>query len=397
MKTIAKITLFTILILSGLPNGDRVVDAKPIPQPAPSPSVEQLPKLPSFMWTGTYMFSENRARIRVLTNGFERYGYIDRTGKMVIPPTYLFNSNFSQGLAAVQFDNQKYGFIDLAGKTVIPPQFDEAYSFTDGLAVVKVGDKMGAIDRQGKFIVQPIYKNTAWEYQDGLLAVEQNNLWGFVDTKGKMAIAPQFMMPKEGTIGTDVDIAKFFILRFSEGLAAASKDGITYGYIDKQGKMVIPFVFKYARAFSEGYGLVQLPDGKWVFLDRTGYPNIFLPRAKNLSIAEAALLSNFSEGLAGVKIGDKWGFINRTADEVIPRKFDNIYPFSEGLAGVQIGGKYGFIDRQGKQVIPPKFDRVFSFKNGFAPVTIGEHGTVNAKVGYIDKQGKLTISSPLER
>ncbi|EOA6136260.1 WG repeat-containing protein, partial [Campylobacter coli] len=32
--------------------------------------------------------------------------------------------------------------------------------------------------------------------------------------------------------------------------------------------------------------------------------------------------------------------------------------FSEGLAGVELNGKWGFIDKSGKIVIEPKFDDI---------------------------------------
>ncbi len=393
MNTINQIVRLTILLVSLIPV-DLVVGT-PLDRPNllnPDPISTTIPPL---LWTGTYIFSEGRGRIRILKNGFERYGYVDRTGKIVIAPKYLSIGNFAQGLAPVKFTNQKYGFIDRFGKIVIAAKYDFASGFVDGLATVEVSGKMGAIDRQGKLVIQPIYPDAALEFQSGLLAVKRGKLWGFVDRRGRMAIAPRFVDPQPDSITEDeIDIASFYLYRFSDGLAAVSLDGINYGYIDRQGKTIVPPQFKYARAFTEGLGLVQTKAGTWGFVDRTGKLVISLPNSQKMRIAEATLLSTFSEGLAGIKTGDKWGFIDRQGDQIIPPTFDNIYPFSEGLAAVAIQGKYGFIDRQGKIVIPPTFDRAFSFKSGLAPVTIGEYGTVNARVGYIDRTGKLVIFQP---
>lgn len=356
---------------------------------------DRVTKIPSFLWTGTYSFTEGRGRIRILTNGLERYGYIDRTGKIVISPKYLASGNFAQGLAPVKFTNQKYGFIDRGGKTVIAAKYDLASGFVDGLAIVQIDGKMGAIDRRGKLVIRPVYLNSAWEFQAGLLAVKQGDLWGFVDKQGQMVIKPQFVDPKLAQIGEEeVDIARFYLHRFSDGLASVTRDGVNYGYINNRGEMVIPPMFKYARAFTEGLGLVQTQTGTWGLLDRTGKMLTSLPIGENTQVAEAALFSILSEGLSGVKIGDKWGFVDRQGNQIIPPQFDNIYPFSEGLAGVVIKGKYGFIDRQGKMIIPPTFDRAFSFQSSLAPVVIGEYGTINARVGYIDRTGKLVIQQP---
>jgi hypothetical protein len=53
--------------------------------------------------------------------GVEKYGYIDKTGVLVIPPTYAFAEAFTDGLAAVKIgeaESAKYALIDPAGKVV---------------------------------------------------------------------------------------------------------------------------------------------------------------------------------------------------------------------------------------------------------------------------------------
>ena len=65
--------------------------------------------------------------------------------------------------------------------------------------------------------------------------------YGFIDKNGKVVIEPQF----GGTYG------------FSEGLAQVEKDG-KYGFIDKSGKVVIEPQFDYASDFSEGFARVAI-------------------------------------------------------------------------------------------------------------------------------------------
>jgi len=50
-----------------------------------------------------------------------------------------------------------------------------------------------------------------------------------------------------------------------------------------------------------------------------------------------------SEGLAPVKIGDKWGFIDAKGHMVIDPLFDDAYCFSDGMAPVKLKKKWGFI------------------------------------------------------
>ena len=64
--------------------------------------------------------------------------------------------------------------------------------------------------------------------------------------------------------------------------------------------------------------------------------------------------------------------------------------FSDGLAGVKLGDKWGFIDETGNKVIQAKYTSVLPFMNGLAKVTIGSGPT--AKEYYVDKSGKVVWS-----
>jgi len=70
------------------------------------------------------------------------WGFVDTTGKKVIPAKYSEAENFSEGLAAVNVDSvfvPKWGFIDRTGKMIIKPQFTGVMPFRDGLAEINVG------------------------------------------------------------------------------------------------------------------------------------------------------------------------------------------------------------------------------------------------------------------
>jgi hypothetical protein len=54
------------------------------------------------------------------------------------------------------------------------------------------------------------------------------------------------------------------------------------------------------------------------------------------------------------------------------------------LAKVRVGDKWGFINKQGIMTIKPTFDEVASFNDSTAWVRIGK------QVGYIDETGKFT-------
>ena len=63
----------------------------------------------------------------------------------------------SEGLSAVMFDTGKWGYIDKTGKIVIQPQFSQAGTFSEGLATVAIenGTKKNyvMIDKTGKIVI----------------------------------------------------------------------------------------------------------------------------------------------------------------------------------------------------------------------------------------------------
>src|SRR5947207_15985085 len=67
-----------------------------------------------------------------------KWGFIDRTGKIVIPLQFDSANDFHEGLALVTA-NGKNLFIDASGRSVITPQFDIVDHFSEGLAAVNVG------------------------------------------------------------------------------------------------------------------------------------------------------------------------------------------------------------------------------------------------------------------
>jgi len=75
---------------------------------------------------------------------------------------------------------------------------------------------------------------------------------------------------------------------------------------------------------------------------------------------------DFFGGLAWVRLANKWGYIDQTGHMEIPCQFDGAGDFSEGLAPVQVERKWGFINRQGRLVIAPQFQAVAAFSDGLS-------------------------------
>src|SRR5258706_16345108 len=71
---------------------------------------------------------------------------------------------------------------------------------------------------------------------------------------------------------------------------------------------------------------------------------------------------------------------------VIKPQFDQGERFAEGMAAVRIGAKFGYIDKEGKVVIMPQFDFADMFSEGVGPVGVGDNNGYNGKDGYIGEK-----------
>jgi hypothetical protein len=273
-------------------------------------------------------FLGQRALVRNIDTN--RYGYINTTGKLVIPCTYLEAGYFSEGVAHVTMANSNEAFIDRSGKvvTTLQQKYSSEYIFSEGLA---------------------------------LAYAPRGNKIGFINTSGELAISYKYTYARG----------------FSEGLAVVQNSEGLYGYIDTSGKQVIPFQYKSAGDYSERWAPVQNTKGKWGFIDKQG--KIVIPYKYNNA-------HGFSEGLATVyNASGHVGFINTKGTLVIGyQKYNRAFPFKEGFALVGVvtksdpSGKFGYIDRQGKLLTKLAYQSASSsFNNGHA-VALKDLGT-----GYI--------------
>ena len=87
---------------------------------------------------------------------FVKMGYINPRGHWVIHSRlkYYFFDDFSDGLVPFRQVHSKWGYIDKTGAVVIRPRFNWAGTFSNGVAPVLVDATCGHIDKNGNLIDQ---------------------------------------------------------------------------------------------------------------------------------------------------------------------------------------------------------------------------------------------------
>lgn len=157
-----------------------------------------------------------------------------------------------------------------------------------------------------------------------------------------------------------------------------------YGFADKNGNIIIDYIYDYACNFNDGIAFVS-KNGKTYFINSSG----------SVAFRSASMpytcIEPFSCGRALICQNNKYGFINMSGRITIAAEYDNALSFSEGLSAVCKNGKYGFIDTKGNIVIDFIYDNAYSFKDGAARIKL------NGKYGFINTQGEKITNIVYDR
>jgi hypothetical protein len=155
--------------------------------------------------------------------------------------------------------------------------------------------------------------------------------------------------------------------------------------VNQEGVVLINQQFQDVKLFREGKCAVRNENGKWGFIDKEGKLII------NYQFDETDDIG-FSDGLATVKLGEKWGLINEEGKYVINPQYENLQVDSKGFYKFEQNRKWGWCDKEGKVIINPQFDGVLAFgDNVIAPFEVSKD-RYNSSWGYVDKEGKIVIN-----
>jgi hypothetical protein len=191
--------------------------------------------------------------------------FIDKSGA-IVPGKRFANPDgipsvkaFSDGRAAFK-ENGKWGFVDKSLNVVIPPTFDDVDDFHAGRAAVQAGALWGFIDLNGKKVIEAKYASVD-RYVDGLAPVQTSTRSLYIDEAGNSKIDIDGCVIGEHPF-------------FSEGLASVCLfDRLLYGFIDERGKTAIsPTYDEVTPFFGNRAGVCKHNDGHnlWGFIDRSG-------------------------------------------------------------------------------------------------------------------------------
>lgn len=156
-------------------------------------------------------------------------------------------------------------------------------------------------------------------------------------------------------------------------------------HTDKSFKIsiILTLVFLTVGAQAQKFIPFLKKNGKYIYVQQGSL--------KPLSQTEYEELDLFAEGLAGVRIGDKCGFIGTTGQLVIALKYQGVGEFYKGLAPVYLDNRVGLIDKQGNEVVPIKYSQIYSFSKGWVVMS------TDNKYELLDIRGKELVAPKYDK
>lgn len=247
----------------------------------------------------------------------------------------------------------------------------EPKPFLGAYALVKINDAYGYIQENGDFLLAPVYPEAS-----GMMgvnaAVNDGSEWHIINSAGF----------KVARTSAPVDYMGILV----GGKMPIAKDG-KYAYVTTA--LVVPeqLPYDFASNYKNGVAAVKRGD-KWALINTS---------EEQLTdyIFEDVILDEYdtccNEGVVFAKKDGKYYMVNTQGGKISDQSFDDARPFAgHGLAAVCISGKWGFADKTGKLVIEPQYEGANSFSIGLGAVC------VDGAWGYINANGVIRIECQFE-
>jgi hypothetical protein len=267
-------------------------------------------------------------------------------------------------------DSNLVGFINGSGKMVIPADYETAYNFSCGWALVREDGEVMYIDANGKPAKNLPEADTYYSYfYYNMVTFKIDGLQGKWDNNFKEVIPAEYK-----SIGINTDA----------GLMWFTEDGKEYGFINEKGKQVIEPKFDYCSSFEDGICVVGV--NKTVDSQTEMRYGVIDTKGEYLISPQKKEIYNMGEGRIAFynSTTKKWGIWDKNGNEILPATYDDISAYSCGLALVEKNSKYGYIDKNGNEVIAPRYAGAMDFVENLAWI----QKSSDSRVELIDKNGE---------
>ena len=191
------------------------------------------------------------------------------------------------------------------------------------------------------YCIYCILFNHIGKLTDGLLLVKRDGLMGAINARGEVVIPVEWTYVQEPVLD----------------LLVVRKDGMS-GVLDMSGAVVLPPLSCRGMHVNEADSTIRIRQGTLDGDERYARSGVFDLTGREIVPCIWGDVGDFSEGLAAVRDGDMWGYVNLQGELVIPCVWSAAWEFYDGYAVVRDECLYGVIDTTGAEVEPCVWERL---------------------------------------
>lgn len=259
---------------------------------------------------------------RVKADGL--YGYLKSNGTFLVAPFYEDAAPLLGTSTAVCKDGEWF-MINTAGyKVAAPDQAVDALSvLSNGMALYGKNGKYGYMTQELHVADSQDY-DEATNFKNGVAAVRKDKKWALIDPNGKQITDFIFSDVVRDEHNTCINNNVIFV-----------KENGGYYMMDASGKRIGSEEFDEAEPFASTEPAAVCKNGKWGFVNGDG------TMAMEFQYEQAG---SFSCGLAAICENGKWGYISSDGTLMLKHQFDACKPFSSnGIAAIKEGDRWSYI------------------------------------------------------
>jgi hypothetical protein len=343
-----------------------------------------------------------------LDGGAYSWAMYDAAGTKLTSYVYQDIKTGSEGRFAAKRKGY-WGFLDENGEEVIPCQYLSVRSFSHDRASVDFIDGQGVIDTEGNWTIKP------FKYKGASLSLDRihDDLYVFSTTPHGYEPARYGLVNSEGK---EIYVSQYALQNNGHTVWEKNNQG-KYGLVSYEGKRILETKYDTISALQEGVIYTFQKDGHYGVMNRDGHILVdldnnfqelyemsnhflgvkiedkfgFVDTLGRLRIANRYdSITHFESNMAAIKLLGRWGYINRSETLVVQPHFEKAYPFVEGLAVVRRDGKFGMVNKKGETVVPTEYDKIMPAKHNRFTVELSKDDG-EKQVGLVSEEGMQLI------
>lgn len=327
----------------------------------------------------------------------DKYGVIDKTGKVVVEPTYNaiqipnpskpificigeYNRETKQYETTVFNDNNEKLYIDYELVQAISVQTNiESTPYEKNTLTYKKDGKYGLISIEGKEITEPIYDEiSSIHYKEGSFLVKQNEKVGVVNLKGKVVIKPEY-----DTITSDNYYNKETKNK-TTGFIVSKKteEGYRYGYINYLGRTILKPIY------TELERVIEIANEKELYFIafKDGQAGLLKNKKQILNYEYEDIQYSSLNSVFVVQRNSKQGVVSREGATIVNTEYDNIL-FGGMYINAQKGETTYLFELNGTSVENKDIISKTKIENTNYYITVDK----NDIYSVVDEEGKVII------